>query len=88
MKEFLNFVVWKWQKWEFWQRCFVGSLLFYIASVFAPAPYSIYLSAVPMVVVFSFIFKWWFIDQAIKTWNDYKAEKEKLFTTIKDSEKA
>lgn len=88
MKELLNFVVWKWQKWEFWQRCFVGSLAFYVASVFAPTPYSIYLSAVPMAVVFGFMLKWWVWDQSAKAWNDYKAEKKELFTTIKDSEKA
>jgi len=87
MKEVINFIVWQWNKWEFWQKCFICSCSFIGASLVAPQPYAQFLGMIPMGVVFVFTFKWWVWDGAKEQWIKYKTEKQKLFTTIKDSEK-
>jgi len=86
-KEIVNFVQWQWNKYEFWQKCFVASSAFFGAALVAPAPYGQYLSFVPMCVIFSFMTKWLVWDGAKAQWKKYKEEKENLFTTIKESDK-
>lgn len=88
MKNLLNFVVWKWNKWELWQKCFIGSSVFFGAALVAEPPYNVYLSSVPMCVILGFSLKWFIWDSTIKTWKDYQAEKTELFSKIKDSEKS
>ncbi len=86
-KDIVNFIQWQWNKYEFWQKCFVGSSAFFGAALVAPAPYNQYLSLVPMFVVFSFMSKWLIWDGAKSQWNKYKEEKQNLFNTIKESDK-
>lgn len=86
-KEVINFIHWQWSKYDFWQKCFVGSSAFFGAAIAAPQPYATYLSFVPMAVVFSFMTKWLIWDGTKAAWNRYKEEKQTLFTTIKESDK-
>ena len=83
MKEVLLFVKWQWNKWEFWQKCFVVSSAFFGAGLTATPPYSHYLFAVPAIVVFGFMTKWMLWDGTKNAWDSYKKEKAELFDTIK-----
>ena len=87
MKEFVNFIVWQWCKWELWQKGYIIGAFFMGAGVVAPNPYDIYLFAIPMILMFFWTGKWWVWDQLIANWNKYKTEKRELFTNIKDSHK-
>ena len=87
MKELINFIKWQWSKWELWQKSFIVSSAFFGAGVTAPAPYSYYLLMVPTSVVLFWVTKWWVWDSIRTAWLNYQAEKQKLFTTIKESDK-
>ncbi len=86
-KEIWNFTIWQWRKFEFWQKAFIFSSSFFGAALVAEQPYAAYLSMVPMVIVFSFMFKWMVWDGIKSAWERYKKEKESLFQTIKESNK-
>jgi hypothetical protein len=83
----MTFIQWQWNKFEIWQKCFIFSSFFFGAAVVADPPYAFYLTLVPMVIVFGFMFKWFFIEPTVKAWNKYQEEKTQLFATIKESEK-
>lgn len=87
MKEIFNFVAWQWKKFEFWQKSFIVSSAFFGAAIAAPEPWRVWLSMVPMVVVFSYMTKWLIWDGIKSAWERYKKEKEGLFDTIKDSDR-
>ena len=86
-KEIIDFIIWQWQKFEFWQKTFIFSSFFFGAAVVADPPYKGYLSLVPMAVVFCYMTKWLIWDGTKSAWNRYKKEKSELFNTIKGSEK-
>lgn len=86
MKNILDFFKWQWGKFEFWQKCFVGSSFFFGAALAAPSPYNLWLSYIPMIVVFGFLTKWMIWDGTRSQWQKYQKEKQGLFDTIKDSE--
>lgn len=83
MKELILFLKWQWNKWEFWQKCFVVSSAFFGAGLSAQPPYSTYLFMVPSAVVFVFMTKWMVWDGAKNAWQSYKKEKAELFQVIK-----
>jgi hypothetical protein len=87
MKEVVGFIVWQWQRLELWQKCYLFGASLFGAGVVAPEPYSLYLFAVPIVMLFVWTGKLWIWDQLIASWNKYKTEKRELFTNIKDSHK-
>jgi hypothetical protein len=87
MKEVLNFIVWQWNKWQTWQKCYIIGAFMLGAGVMAPSPYDKILFAVPMIMLFVWTGKWWVWDQLMESWNKYKTEKRELFTNIKDSHK-
>jgi hypothetical protein len=87
MKEILNFISWQWRKWELWQKGYILGAFFAGASVIAPKPYNLYLFAVPMIILFVWTGKWMVWDQLKASWSKYQAEKQELFTTIKNSDK-
>jgi Sec-independent protein secretion pathway component TatC len=87
MKEVLNFVVWQWNQWKTWQKCYIIGAFMLGAGVMAPSPYDKILFAVPMIMLFVWTGKWWVWDQLMESWNKYKTEKRELFTNIKDSHK-
>jgi len=84
MKELINFIKWQWGKWEFWQKSFIFSSVFFGAGITADAPYSTYLFMIPTGVMFFWMTKWFVWDGAKTAWLNYKKEKANLFNTIKD----
>jgi hypothetical protein len=86
MKEIVNFLKWQWNKFEFWQKCFVGSSFFVGSALVAPSPYNLWLSYIPMIVVFGFLTKWMIWDGVRSSWLKYKQERNSLLTTIKQSD--
>ncbi len=86
-KEILNFIQWQWNKFEFWQKCFIFSSSFFGAALVADQPYASYLSMVPMFIVGLFMLKWAIWDGTKSAWEKYKKEKSELFQTIKESGK-
>ena len=87
MKEILNFVVWQWNKFQTWQKGYIVGAFFVGAGIMAPQPWSNYIFAVPMIMLFCWTAKWWIWDELKKSWNKYQDEKQNLFNTIKDSHK-
>jgi len=87
IKDVMTFIQWQWNKFEFWQKCFIFSSSFFGAAVVSEPPYVFYFMLVPIVVVFGFMTKWFVIDPIKTSWNKFQTEKTQLFTTIKESEK-
>jgi hypothetical protein len=87
MKEIINFIIWQWNKWQTWQKGYILGASLLGAGVVAPEPYSLYLFAVPVIMLIVWTGKWWVWDQLMESWNKYKTEKRELFTNIKDSHK-
>jgi Sec-independent protein secretion pathway component TatC len=87
VKEVVNFIVWQWNQWQTWQKGYIVGAFMLGASIFAPEPYSKYLIAVPMIMLFVWTFKWAVWNQLMESWNKYKTEKQELFATIKESDK-
>jgi hypothetical protein len=82
--EILNFLKWQWNKWQFWQKCYIFGACLLGAGVVAPEPYSLYLFAVPVTMLVVWTGKWMLWDQAVESWNTYKKEKSSLFDTIRE----
>lgn len=87
MKEFSGFLKWQWQKFEFWQKCFIISSFFVGCSIFAPQPFARWLFIVPMLVVTAFMIKWVVWDGFRSGWEKYKQDRNSLLTTIKESDR-
>ena len=87
MKEVMNFIVWQWNQWQTWQKGYIFGAFILGVSIFVPEPYSMYLVAVPMTMLFVWTFKWAVWNQLMESWNKYQTEKRELFTNIRDSHK-
>ncbi len=87
MKEVWSFLSWQWTKWELWQKCWIVSSAFFGASLVADAPYNLYLSVIPMIVVCGTMIKWVIWDGSKSQWERYQREKQELLDTIKNSDK-
>lgn len=86
MKEIFRFLAWQWSKWEFWQKCFILTAPFLGASLALPEPWASWVGLIPMLTVFGFMVKWFIVDGIKSAWAKYKAERNQLFDTIKDSD--
>ena len=84
MKEILNFIRWQWNKWEFWQKCYIVGAFFFGLGIGMPNPYRTFVMAVPVSMFFIATFKWFIWDMVKSSWNSYKKEKETLFDTIRE----
>ena len=87
MKEVIDFIIWQWNHWQTWQKGYILGAFMLGTSIFIPEPYSKYLIAVPMIMLFVWTFKWAVWNQLMESWNKYQTEKRELFTNIKDSHK-
>ncbi len=83
MKEIWLFVKWQWNRWEFWQKCYIVGAFFFGMGLGLPNPYRTYVMIIPVVMLLVSFGKWWIWDQLIESWNRYKKEKSELFDTIK-----
>lgn len=83
MKEVLLFIKWQWNKWQFWQKCYMLGAFLMGMSLGMPDPYRTYVMIVPAVMLFATLGKWWVWDGLIDAWNSYKKEKSEMFSVIK-----
>jgi len=86
MKEVLGWLAWVWRNWEPWQKLWMVGAAFAGAAISAPEPYKPYLLAVPITIFFVFTFKWAVWDGFQASWTKYKAHRNQLLTTIKNSD--
>ena len=86
MKEFLGWLAWVWRNWETWQRLWVVGAGFAGAGLTASDAARPYLLAVPITIFFVYTFKWAVWDGVRDSWTKYKAHRNQLLTTIKNSE--
>jgi hypothetical protein len=86
MKEVVDFILWQWNKWEFWQKCFVVGAFFFGLGLGLPEPYGHYVLALPVTAWFVAVGKWWIWNPLKDNWAAYKKEKRELFSTIKESD--
>jgi Sec-independent protein secretion pathway component TatC len=87
MKELIDFIIWQWNQWQTWQKGYILGAFMLGTSIFIPEPYSKYLIAIPMIMLFVWTFKWAVWNQLMESWNKYQTEKRELFTNIRDSHK-
>lgn len=83
--EMLRYVTWVWRNWENWQKSFVIAMILCLGSQLLSHPYSLYVCAAGVSIVFGWVFKWWFVDSLKKSYNEYKKQRDDLFKTIKGS---
>jgi protein-S-isoprenylcysteine O-methyltransferase Ste14 len=87
MKEIFGFIAWQWRKWDLWQKIFIVSMTVFVGAVFLPNPYDVYVVGALMFVTLGWTFKWAVWDNLKVSWQKYKQERNKLFKTIKDSDR-
>lgn len=87
MKEFIGWVRWTWRNWEPWQKMFMFAMFLQGAGWGLGGDYGIYITSLGVIIVFSYIFKWFVYDSMKASWNKYKEHRNELLTTIKNSEK-
>ena len=85
--QFFRFLKWQWNKWEFWQKIFMISILTQLLGALLPAPYGMILTFSGISVVLGFAVKWFIWDSAVKNWKLYQDERQNIFNKVKDSHK-
>ncbi len=89
MKEIWNYIHWSWVGFQTWQKMFVFAMLLQITGWIIALTYSdvgLWISHIGLVIVLGYIFKWFIFDNVKDSWNKYKQERNKLLTTIKESD--
>lgn len=84
MKEFLYFLKWHWNKWDWTQRVYMLGAGFFGAGaaewwITGQAPWQI---TAAFSIWGAVMVKWIFWDSVIDSWKTYKKEKADLFKTI------
>jgi len=87
MKEFIGWIQWSWFNFQFWQKAFIFAIAIQAISWLFPLPVGLYLSSFGVAIILGFIFKWAIWDTARSSWTKYKAYRNELLSTIKNSEK-
>jgi hypothetical protein len=87
MRNIYKFLLWQWDKWNIWQRCFIVSAFFGGSAFVAPEPYGFYISMIPLSIVITYILKCIFWDGVTESYQKYQEERASLFETIKTSDK-
>lgn len=83
MKDFLGYISWVWRNWEWWQRCFIVGIILNAIAVFVSKPYDIILSITGFSIIMFWLGKWWIVDVLVKSYKEYKKQRDGLFDTIK-----
>ena len=84
MKEFLYFLKWHWDKWDWSQRIYLVGAGFFGAGLVdwyqtGQLPWQ---TQTAFAIWISVLAKWFFWDSTIASWKTYKKEKADLFKTI------
>jgi len=86
MKEIFRFLQWQWHRFEFWQLCFIFSMLLSVVSIAVPQPWATYMNITGLSVILLFFAKWAVWDGVRSAWQRYKQDRNQLLTTIRDSD--
>ena len=86
IKELYNFLIWKWQSFQTWQKMFLAAMAIQTLGWFVPGTIGMILAGLGIAVVFGYMLKWFVWDELRNSWAKYKAERNSLLTTIKNSD--
>jgi len=87
MIEILRFLQWQCRRFEFWQLCFIFSIMLTLTSMAVPQPYSVWMNIGGLLIIIAFFSKWLLWDGIRGAWQRYKEERNKLLTTIRESDR-
>jgi hypothetical protein len=85
MKNIFGFVLWQWRKYEIWQKLFVFSMFVFGIGLGSEGQLRVILTAAPMMIIFSYLVKWFVWDALKDSYNRYIEEKQKIIDVIKNS---
>jgi hypothetical protein len=86
IKELWRFAVWQLQGLERWQYWFIFAMTIQIVGWLIPGSWGWALAFLGMSIVLAHILKWFVWDRIKDNWHKYRAERNELLTTIKNSE--
>lgn len=84
--DLLNFVKWQWNKFEFWQKTFLISILLMFSSLFFDPPNNFLIIMAGFSIVTFWTVKWFVFDVLVKSYSSFQKEKATLFEKIKESD--
>ncbi len=82
-----SFIKWQWNKWETWQKWFVFMAFLFGIGIGSNSFFSQVCLYFSLSIFFFFVTKWWIVEPARRSWEEFKNEQNSLFDTIKDSDK-
>jgi hypothetical protein len=87
MKDILYFLQWQWQRFEFWQKCYMFAMFMIGCSTSASEPWRIYLFGIGAAVILGFMLKWVVWDGVKGAWSKYQEEKQQIVDIMSGKEK-
>ena len=87
MKNIFSFLFYCWNSWKLWQKLIILSVVMNIVSAFVSQPWNYYLGIAAISIIAGMFLVWWVNDMLIPKWKDWKAHRNELLTTIKESHK-
>lgn len=86
MKNIMDFLLYCWRSWELWQKLIILSLVLNFGSALAADPWDKYMGLAGLAIVAGMVLTWWVTGMLIPKWQSYKQDRNKLLTTIRDSD--
>lgn len=87
MKLFFGWLRWVFSGLEFWKWCFLAGFALSATSWLWPSPYDLWTSGTAMVIFLGWMIKWAVVDTFRDSWQKYKASRNQLLDTIKNSDR-
>lgn len=82
--EIIRFLQWQWRQFELWQKCYFVALFCLGFGLATDNPvHKEYMLTLGASIIGLLLFKWIFIDQTKKSYNEYKRQRDNLFNEIK-----
>ena len=85
--EIFRFIKWLLSSFELWRWAFILSMILTLGSILAPEPWNSYMNGLGLGIIFFFFAKWAVWDGTRRAWQLYKEDRNKLLSTIRDSDK-
>jgi hypothetical protein len=86
MREVPGFIAWLWRSMEGWQKMFLFSMFLQGVGWTWGGEWGPWIGVTGAVIILCYLFKWAVWDSVSKSWARYREERNKLFTTIRDSD--
>lgn len=83
----LNFFKWQWDKWQLWQKMYFIAFILLIGGVLRIPIIGEYGLPIAIFILVWYLVKWFVMEPIKNSWKTYNEEKQKLFETIKESDK-